>query len=504
MNLRRVLWVALALLAVSALGAWAGGQGDTAAKAEGPLEMTWMTGLFEAVPDMNNAWWTEFQKKTNTKVTIEWVPSGDYGAKMDLRLASGDLPEVMTSLEAARPTLIKAIQAGAFWELTPVLGDFSKYPNLKNNMTPGAWNYLRVNGKLYSVPRCRPQIDVQIKFRKDWLDQLGIAVPTTFEEYRQALKKIVNTDVDGNGKLDTLGLVGEGFLLGDSHANLMAGFGALDWQTDDQGGQIYNYLKDSYIDMVEYLRTLYADNAIPKEFSAMKRLAVEELFASGKAASYSRNIWRDYFFEEKIRKTQPKAEVISLPPLKNPKGGQTALLATGIYGAQYISKKVPQAKMLRIMDYFEKTANEEYLYMVYYGIEGIHYNMKDGVRVMTDQGLKEVGTSVQQITTLMKNDWAKVVYPGAPKAYNDQKLKEAQIYGKLGRVNAFELLVSDTWTQIWPTYQNEFESNTIKTIVGQMSVADYRAYVQRLRAMPEFKKAFQEFAAQKKDKFPNG
>ncbi len=43
-------------------------------------------------------------------------------------------------------------------------------------------------------------------------------MPTTFEEYHQALKKIVNTDVDGNGKLDTLGLVGEGSLLGDALA----------------------------------------------------------------------------------------------------------------------------------------------------------------------------------------------------------------------------------------------------------------------------------------------
>jgi hypothetical protein len=48
------------------------------------------------------------------------------------------------------------------------------------------------------------------------------------------------------------------------------------------------------------------------------------------------------------------------------------------------------------------------------------------------------------------------------------------------------------------------ESNTVKAIVGQISMADYRAYIQRLRNMPEFKKAFQEFAAQKKDKFPNG
>ena len=122
---------------------------------------------------------------------------------------------------------------------------------------------------------------------------------------------------------------------------------------------------------------------------------------------------------------------------------------------------------------------------------------------MSDQGKKDVGTSVQQVTTLMQNTWSKVLDPSAPKAYNDQKLKDAEIYGKVGKINPFEVLVSDTWTQTWPTYQNEFQSNTIKTIVGQMSVADYKAYVLKLRSMPEFKKAFQEFAAAKKEKFPN-
>ncbi len=141
--------------------------------------------------------------------------------------------------------------------------------------------------------------------------------------------------------------------------------------------------------------------------------------------------------------------------------------------------------------------------MVCYGVEAIHDSMKDGVRVMTEQGLKDVGTSVQQVTTIMKNDWSKVVYPGAPKAYNDQKLKEAQIYGKMGRINPFEVLVSNTWTQTWPSHINEFQSNAIKAIVGQISMADYRTYVQKLRSMPEFKKVFQEFAQEKKEKFPN-
>ena len=157
--------------------------------------------------------------------------------------------------------------------------------------------------------------------------------------------------------------------------------------------------------------------------------------------------------------------------------------------------------MLQILDYFNSIATEDYLYLTYYGIEGVHWNWVDGVRVMTDKGKAEVGTSVQQPQPLMKNTWAKVVYPAAPKEYNDAKLKQVEILAEIGKINPFEVLVSDTWTQVWPQYQNEWQSMTVKAIVGQISIAEYTAYIQKLRSMPEFKKAFQEFAANYKDKF---
>jgi putative aldouronate transport system substrate-binding protein len=457
----------LLLIVATTFAAFAGGQGEGAATAaEGPLEIKWMSGLYEAVPDMNNTWWTEYQKMTNTRLDIQWIPSGDYQSKFDLVIASGDLPDIIVAL----------------------------------NETPGAWNYLKVDGSIWGIPRNRPQIDLQFKIRKDWLEKLGVAMPTTFAEWQSALKKIVNSDVDGNGKMDTFGLVGDGFLLNDSHGVMMAGFGVLDLQYDADGGLMHNYLKDNYVHMVEWLRGMYADNCIPQEFSVMKRLAAEELFSTGRAASYTRNIWRDLFFEERIRNNQPDAEVVSMPPLKSPYG-TAAFLAKGVYGANYISKKVPREKAVRILKYMNEIATEDYLYMTYYGLEGIHFNWENGVRVLTEKGKAEVGTSVMQPQPLVKNTWAKVVYPAAPKEYNDAKLEEVAIIAEIGKINPFEVLISDTWTQVWPQYENEWQAMTVKAIVGQISIQDYRAYQQKLRGMPEFKKSFQEFAANYQDKF---
>ena len=194
--------------------ATAPGTTDTKAAAK-PLEIKIFAGLYNEVPDMKNPYWTEWQKRTNSKLDIEWVPDGDLKTKADLLFASADLPEVVASPDATWPTLRSAIRNGAFWDLTPFLGDLSQYPNLKKNMAPDWQKYLTVDGKVYAVPRSRSRIDNGIKIRKDWLDKLSIPVPTTLDEYAAALKKIVDRDVDGNGKKDTLGLIGHGVIIND-------------------------------------------------------------------------------------------------------------------------------------------------------------------------------------------------------------------------------------------------------------------------------------------------
>jgi ABC-type glycerol-3-phosphate transport system substrate-binding protein len=46
--------------------------------------------------------------------------------------------------------------------------------------------------------------------RKDWLDKLGLAIPTTYDQYIEVLKAFTFKDPDGNGKQDTYGFTATG------------------------------------------------------------------------------------------------------------------------------------------------------------------------------------------------------------------------------------------------------------------------------------------------------
>jgi putative aldouronate transport system substrate-binding protein len=118
-------------------------------------------------------------------------------------------------------------------------------------------------------------------------------------------------------------------------------------------------------------------------------------------------------------------------------------------------------------------------------------------------GKKEVTTNANQVFSLAYNNKMKVFNPAAPKAYNDAKLKEVEQYSKVGKVNPFQIIASDTWTKTWPKYEKEWQSMVTKAIVGQISMDEYKSYVDKLNNMPEFKQAYKEFAKAYKEYFGN-
>ncbi|MFD0677174.1 MULTISPECIES: extracellular solute-binding protein [unclassified Paenibacillus] len=457
----------------------------------GPLHVRIIGGLYSELPDMNNAYWTELQKRLHIKLDPEWIPSGDFNTKIDLILASGNLPDIIAyPSQQLSPSMQSAIQNNAFWDLTPFLGDLSQFPNLKNNTPPNALKGLSMDGKIYALPRSRSRIDLSLNIRKDWLDQLNIPVPTTLDEYRDALKKIVDHNPS---RVGTIGLIGHGVIINDGDGVFEAAFGAFTATYDREGGMIWHQLTDSYTEMVGWFRQLYSDGILAKDFPTMKISQAQEAVSAGRAASYVRGTRYHYDFETSTKKVQPEAKFIALPPLKGP-NGYAVELSSGVNGGFYISKKVPEAKVRRILKYLEASASQEITDYAYNGVENVHYKVVNGQRVPTELARREINTTSLGVTVLAYTKWGKVDNPAAPKEYNDSKHREVADYESFGFVNPFTGLYSNAWTEVWPKYADEWKSNMTKAIIGKISMDEYRAYVSKLNSMPYFKKAYQELA----------
>lgn len=451
-----------------------------------PLKIQMFAGLYNELPEMDNAYWTEWQNLTNTELDIEWVPAGDLNTKMDLLLSSGDLPEILSSPDV-RPPLVSAIKNGAFWDLTEFLGDYSDYPNLKNNLAEDWQKYLSIDGKIYGVPRSRSRIDIGIKIRKDWLDELGIPIPETLDEYKDALKQIVENDPADN---NTLGLIGHGVIVNDGNDAFLAAFGGMDPYFNDEGGLVPKQLTPMYTEMVEWFRELYSEGVLAQEFSVMKKTQAEELYKSGRAASYARSVWWDKEYEDSISNTQPKAEIVNLA-LEGP-GGVSVNLATGVSGGYFISKKVPEERVKELLDYFEYTASDEITDLAYYGIEGVHHEVIDGQKVLNELGTVEINTTAKGAGVLGYAKWGKVESASGSKEYNDAKKAEVEHFDEVGKTDPMTGLNSDQWLTEWAKHSNEFETKITQAIVGQIDMDEYKDYVSKLLENAELMKAFLE------------
>lgn len=129
------------------------------------------------------------------------VDLGDYENKLNAMIASGSPPDIFNSY--SKPKIKDLVDNKAILQLDPLLEKSGK------NISENKGKYLKgigyIDGKTYAIPNAYG-LGNGLAIRQDWLDKLGLKVPTTLDEYENVLKAFVTKDPDGNGKNDTIGL----------------------------------------------------------------------------------------------------------------------------------------------------------------------------------------------------------------------------------------------------------------------------------------------------------
>lgn len=466
----------------------AGSPPEPAGGPETPLTISMMLESFGGIPDMNNAYFRALQEKTGVTLDIEWIPTADYADSFKQALASDQIPEVVVFDSPNHPLLIQPLRSDVFWDLTPFLGDFSEYPNLRDRVPSELFRYVTFRDRIMAIPRARSYIDHGIKIRKDWLDRLNIPMPTTLQEYAEALKRMVYEDPDGNGIADTIGLLDSPF----ANKPLMNAFGLNRLTYDESGYVIRDILTPQSVELVRWFHQLYKEGVLARPFAAIKRTYAEELLFSGRLASHTYSVYYDYAWEQRIRKEQPEAQLATIPVMEGPYGN-TAYLQKGFTLAFYISRKVPEAKVKAILRYMNATASPAMTDFAYVGLEGVHHTIENGEPRLTPLGTEQMTVTALQPLATGFYRWSKVHSAAAPKPYNDYKKQIVGGFEEVGRQNPFDWLVSETWSDVWPRFQSEFDRQVLAAVTGKISIEEYEEYIRSLRQRSEMRLSFYEY-----------
>lgn len=146
----------------------------------------------------------EIEEKNGINIEWEVYYDANWSEQKSLILASGDLPDAFLGSITLNASDM-AQNKENFVELTDLINEenmpnltraFEEDPELKAVCTGR-------DGKIYSLPKklpLRPEVCGDIFYiNKEWLDNLGLSVPTTYTELEEVLEKFITEDADKDG-----------------------------------------------------------------------------------------------------------------------------------------------------------------------------------------------------------------------------------------------------------------------------------------------------------------
>lgn len=331
----------------------------------------------------NGDLYKEVVKQTGIEYDGFGLPPGpDYTEKINAVMASGQPPDLMWVND--RNVYIDYAKQGAFWELDEFLQDKSILPQL-TSYPRDAYESLRVDGKIYAIPSYRVYRGFPVHIRTDWLDKLGLEVPTTIDELWKVAEAFATKDPDGNGKKDTYGLMWWQNLQGLDQ--ILSGFGIVSsWEEDKPGHIIPAFITGKYKRMLEWLRSGIEAGIFDPDSVIMKRDEVETVKGNaGKTGIFYTGSGARTL--NAIQKNTPGAMLMPLPPLKTPEGDYVYSIPYLNIGMWVVTKTVKiKEDVLRILKFVDWGSSSEGGELLQYGISGDYEVNPDGTKQLTEKG----------------------------------------------------------------------------------------------------------------------
>ena len=253
----------------------------------------------------DNSYTRLLKEDFNIEVVYDWVASSsDFDEKMNLCIGSGAIPDLMNVNATQYRALLK------YDMIQPLDQYFDDYASdaLKGYVESGGEELKKCisndKGEMMAIPA--PNITAgginEMWIRQDWLDNLGLEVPRTWDELAAVAEAFVTQDPDGNGEADTIGILGPG---NTDHMNAIGGnqFG-LDplfssfqsypqyWLQDEDGTVKYGSIQPETRTALEKIQKLYTDKLIDTEM--LVRNDSKEPLLAGKVGIFFGPWWCGY------------------------------------------------------------------------------------------------------------------------------------------------------------------------------------------------------------------
>jgi len=270
-------------------------------------------------------------------------------------------------------------------------------------VTPAqAWDSTIYGGKQYALAHNIYDLNIWgTYYRQDWLDKLGLAVPTTIDEYEQVAVAFAKNDPDGNGSADTYGRLLDNTIrfdddlfhpFGVAVGHHMNGF----WKKRGDALAL-DWVQPEMKDALAWLRKMWAEGVFTPDSITVPLGDAGNAWQGGITGN-AYSAWTSMdFTQAKIREAQPGAVLVAGPAITGPNGdnGFTGEGWPWVYVMPKTAKNPD--KVMQVLDWF-------------YTPDVAAQIICEGVLGVTNKGLDDKGWC-QEYTPAEKEamgaDWAK-------------------------------------------------------------------------------------------------
>ncbi|MBP1963177.1 ABC transporter substrate-binding protein [Paenibacillus aceris] len=355
----------------------------------------------------------ELEKATGVKVAFQHPPVEVAQAQeqFNLMIATNDLPDVIEASWGATSGAVvrypggpeKAISDKKIIKLNELIDKYA--PNLKKLLDahPDWKKQISTDeGSIYAFPFLRGDDKVRVFFgpaiRQDWLDKLGLKMPTTIDEWYTVLKAFKEKDPNGNGKTDEIPLYLDKNLF-STDAPFLGAWGINYSFYQDKGTVKYGPIQPEYKDFLATMNKWYKEGLLDKDFAAPNDKLLDNKMTTnvlGASAVFNGGGIGKYAGLMKDKDPNFKLEAAPYPVLKagdKPIWGQKDFAYSGIGAAISAANKNP-IETVKWLDYGYGDRGD---LLFNYGVEGASFKMENGKATFLPEVLNPpAGTSIQQ------------------------------------------------------------------------------------------------------------
>lgn len=332
---------------------------------------------FPAGSDVNNNEIANtIREKTGFDVQWELLPKDGEAAKqkMNLLMASGDTPDLIIMNDKA--LFGSFVSQGLLTPLDQLLNDYGK--DIKAVFTPEQMKSASADSKLYAIRTSTFSTPTNgLLVRKDVLDELGIKEPKTQDEFYEALKTIKAKKPD----------------MIPYTANLAQGIGSLEAiasmfyppvdYTQKDGKVVYTQTTPEAKAFLTFMNKLYNEGLLDKESVVNKSDNVKEKLVSGKAVMTTLGWAEAKPTGDAIKAKLPNANLTFIDPPVGTNGSSGMSKLSSVTKYFIIPKGSKKSK--EVIQFLNKVVSKELIDYISFGVEGKHYEKKDGKYVATKE-----------------------------------------------------------------------------------------------------------------------